>query len=260
VIYADYQKWCKKAGKPCLAIPQGISQIGNSYYADDGYLYQGKRRPKRVGRYMIIMRFSGEDVLVRFDQRTNIHRFEALRWSVLERVMLLHERLLQILQGLKDLLGDPRETGEVVRAIGEVGGVWRYIDLLNHYSGGSVSTGCVDVDELGVLDKLVVLVRSSEEQDLVGRYFAVSTLLDKYWAKVYMLNRCMACLLDDVHPDVRQPWGKPMVEVVINGRVYCVNSVHTTIKEATDYWPTPMRERISLDAADRPVRLEPAAV
>ena len=249
--YRTYQKWCDANGRPVLVAPEGILKIGRRKYAKDGFLYQGS---KKIGRYMVTCRFGGADVLVQFNEQGNIHRFEALRWRVLERVKLLNERRLEIIQALKALLGNPQNAETVIRAVGEYEADWRYIDF--HLDRDTFSTGCVDVGSFEILDKIATLVRSDEELRLVDRFFRLDALLSKYWGKVRLFESCLATLFAGVHPDHQCPWGQPPIEVTVNGRIYLVPSVSRNMSEI---WPTPMRRSYSLDDGAQIVEIKPGA-
>lgn len=234
-----YRDWCAATGRHCLVIPEGIQGIENDRW-EGGFFYSNGQK---IAPYMVIQRYSGHDILVRFKETDNIHRFENHRWKLLVHLEALRARLKGVVDAIKLELS---ENGHDYVALGPVEDQWFKLVI----KGDSESLKKFDCDKLGVLDQMATLTRSDREYELVASYELIVRRLANYYKRVALINKTMSTLFRRIHPHKRQPWGQPAVRFIINGRDYVIDQP-ANIDTSINYWPTPQMRLVDLDVAAR---------
>lgn len=234
-----YRDWCKATGRPCLAIPQGLLGIEDNRW-EDGFFYSGGQK---IAPYMVLQRYATHDLLIRFKETDNIHRFESHRWTILVHLEDLRAQRKKAVDAIKLELS---EDGHDYVAIGPVGDQWFKLVI----KGDSESLKLFDANNLEVLDQMATMVRSQRECELVAAYELTTRKLEKYYKRVALINKVMGSLFRDIHPHRKHPWGRPAVQFTINGRNYVIYQP-ASIEASVTYWPTPQMQLIDLDATSR---------
>lgn len=234
-----YRDWCAATGRHCLVIPQGIQGIEDDRW-EEGYFYSNGQK---IAPYMVIQRYATHDILIRFKETDNIHRFESHRWRLLVHLEALRARLAKVVGAIKLELSD---DGHDYVAFGPVKEQWFKLVI----KGDSESLKEFDSDKVGVLDRMATLTRSDREYELVASYELIARQLEKYYKRVALINKIMCVLFRNTHPHRRHPWGKPAVQFTVNGRNFVIDQP-ANIETSVNYWPTPQMRLVDLDSAAR---------
>lgn len=237
-----YQAWCRKHHKDMVIIPAGIQRIGKFRFGDDGFIYRGR---KRVSKYLVSESLDGLAFVLKHQSRKDVHRFERVRWRVLEHIEELIKRWRAIFDEVVQLHPDKRE----VQLIGLHNDKWYRASFnVGADREQSVSVSAINVDKLEVLDRIVALTRTEAEQNLVSRFLEVRARLARWHERESRITAGMGGLLrsqltssavtNDFRPDV----------FIVNGRAYPVLS--RGYRERRDFllfWPTPGAKVKNLD-------------
>lgn len=231
----DYKKRCDETGQPCLILPEGtIGKIGNHRYAENGIVYVNR---KRVGPYLVSVRFGGCEMVVKFAEQKNIHRFETHRWTILHHLKELLAKRKEVIAELKK----PRRE-----VVGLYRNQWYRISIKN----GGIDTKQFDINKDEILDQLVVCSRNEEEHRSVARYLLNEARLGNCWERLGKIDSVLHQLFRELNPE-RGTWAvRGTVSFLVNGRTYVSHDGYAS-SNASANWPSPLTPHIDLDAGAR---------
>jgi len=235
-----YRAWCEKTGQPVMVQPQGLREVGDHIYCDDGFLYI---RQKQIGRYLTLRRYSGLDILLKLTDVDNAKRFEALRWKLLNHIQALNERHGALRDKIYDLRGrGPKRKAVHAHCMYE--GELCVLEIRDDKYAGRQANGSRvrGYDSLDPLEKMSRIPRSSEEGTLTAQWFTMRDRIHRYWATSANISACLASVLHDKHPYVKEGRGRGYdcpVTFEVNGRYYPISATRTMNRDM-DYWPSPM--------------------
>ena len=239
IEWNSYRSWAQKNGKPCLVVSQGIRGMGREKWKEDGYYYVGR---KKIAPYMVIQRYHGWDVLVRFEERDNIQRFEQGRWNVLRRIQAAAQQRREVVETIRARYAVP---GSETAFIAMFGDEWHWIFV---YDDGVRTGELPPIKKEQLLDELAERTTGDAQQAQLGyKLLLLENRLDRYWIKVHRFEAAMRVLMYEQHPDKVRQWGRPVITFVVNGRRYPYR-ITANHSEDSYYWPTPWDYKIDMDS------------
>ena len=253
-LLAGYISWCKKNRQPRLLIFGGISETRSGRLRlrfREGHIYEPRNKAP-LGFYIPLYRYGGPEIAVRWDQRHNIHRFEAVRWKLLNfmknRVhrlvvehnweMLRHsqQRHKQPITGW-DNRGNPVSltisrskssyTNEMEFSIGEEHPEAEDGDLLTKMAIGSMGAG--------------------GDQEILDRYYMLQAWEALYERRLDRINMAIGHLLTRLRGKTMQQAARAF-HARINGREYVISPMSMSrSNDDISLWPDPRNHALSVD-------------
>lgn len=238
---AVYEDRCRTEGRPSLIAPDGIYQIGEFFYANDGVLYVNG---ESHGPYMVAKRYYESTIVVRFAEVKNTHRFEALRWKLLHRIQKLNARRTKLYREIKRI-AKGRNGGCVV---GPYKDGWRCLSFSNDYYGG-FSTESYKVTQDNVLDTMST---AGAEHHLVAQFLILQDTIEAYWLRVSRMENALLWIFRELNPEGKNHYvyRTSVVRYKVNGRDYVVFvGSQGSRSECRTSWPAPGQTFVDLDEA-----------
>ena len=267
--YLAYRTWCVKRGQPILMFPEGApsddwcvaKSLCRHYAADEsGDVFQCAKtrvyrkhartkydRSRSLGRYVAIVSTVSDDIAIKWNDRHNVQRVEALRWKVMQlltaqifpRQKALHEEIKRYRASNKHWpLGYHPEDGCVLAAMVE-------------RPGEGIDFETVEVRDDDLLGTLALASAPTEEsQELVRRAFRLRDRCERAWNIIGRLNDYLTWFFRR-HPVVNEGrhyrYERRTAHFEINGRTYVFSTGTGPGEQISHFWPVPETRFVNLD-------------